>query len=116
MTITVNTRVYTLDGNAENLAKYVGPAASSTVKDFMLLKRQPARPTADFAGVNRVTFKVVKTLTLQNSSVWDAIVEVNASIPVGATEADVDLIRDDVADGLLTANIDSLFWSQRIIG
>jgi len=48
--------------------------------------------------------------------VWDAIVEVNASIPVGATEADVDLIRDDVADGLLTANIDSLFWSQRIIG
>lgn len=115
MTITVNTRAYALDGNTENTGKYVGPANTASTKDFLMLKRQMPKPTADFAGVTRVSMKFVRTLTLADASKWDAIVEVSASIPVGAVEADVDLIRDDMGDALLLTAADDLFWKQKIL-
>lgn len=114
MAITVNTRAYNSDRVAADSVGYVGPAHTFSVPDTLVLKRTAPKPTADFAGVSRVSAKFSRQVVLADASKATAIVEVTTSLPVGMAEADVDLIRDDMGDFLLLTAADDLFLKQDI--
>jgi hypothetical protein len=115
MTITVNTRAYTFDVNpSADSARYVGPANDFDTKDILELKRTPPKPTTTFPGVARASGKFSRTVVIGGVS-YTALVEVNTSLPVGMAEADVDLIRDDMGDFLISSNGDDLFFKHKIV-
>lgn len=115
MTITVNTKAFTFDTNVTaDVGRHTGPSHTFAVKDYLDLKRTAPKPTATFAGVARASAKFVRTVTLGDGSKADAICECNVSIPVGMAEADVDSIRDDMGDLLISQNGDDLFWKADI--
>lgn len=114
MTITVNTRAYNADRIAADSVGYVGPAHTFSAPDTLILKRTAPKPSANFAGVSRVSAKFSRAVTLADASIATALVEVVTSLPVGMAEADVDLIRDDMGDFLLLTSADDLFLKQDI--
>lgn len=115
MTITVNTKAYAFDTNqTPDSGRHVGPAQTHSIKDYLDLRRTAAKPTATFAGVARASAKFVRTVTLGDGSKADAIAEASFSIPVGMAEADVDSLRDDLGDLLISANGDDLVWKHDI--
>lgn len=112
MTITVNTKAYNLDAHVNaNATAYAGPAQTFAVKDSMTLKRTAPKPTSTFPGVARSAIKLVRTVTISGVA-YDAIVEVNASIPVGAAKADVDALREDLAGVLDSTTGDDVVWKH----
>lgn len=115
MTITVNTKAYDFDTNpTSDSAVYRGPANTHAVQDILTLKRVPAKPTASFPGVARSTAKFNRTVTV-DSVKYTNVVEVNFSIVLGTSEADVDALRDDMGDLLLLAAADDLVWKHDIV-
>lgn len=115
MTITVNTKAYAFDTNpTPNQGRNLGPAATFDVKDEVVLSRTAAKPTATFDGVARSSVKFSRTVTLANSQKGTAIAEASFSIPVGMAEADVDSLRDDLGDFLISSNGDDLVWKHDI--
>lgn len=104
MTITLNTLAYEQDGWVNpDLTIYRGPAATSMVKDLIALGRTRPTPTADFDGISRSRLKRTKTLTLTNGLKHEATFEVLVGIPVGAVTAEVDALRDDIGDLVISA-------------
>lgn len=116
MTITVNTRAYESDRISPDSVGYVGPGHTMSNLDLLELKRVAPKPTANFAGVSRVTLKFSRDVEI-NATTGEtarAIVEVSTSLPVGMTETDIDSIRDDMGDLLLLQAADDLFLKQDI--
>lgn len=115
MTVTVNTKAYAFDTNpTPDIGRHVGPASTYSVKDYLDMKRVAAKPTSTFAGVARSSAKFVRTVTLGDGSKADAICEASFSIPVGMAEADVDSLRDDLGDLLISSNGDDLVFKHDI--
>lgn len=116
MTITVNTKAYAEDASiTPDVVRHTGPAHTFSVKDYLDLKRTAPKPTATFAGVARASAKFVRSLTnATTGEVADAIAEASFSIPAWATEAQVDSIRDDLGDLLISQNGDDLVFKHDI--
>lgn len=115
MTITVNTKAYAFDTNpSPDTGRHIGPSNNFSVKDYLDLKRTAAKPTADFDGVARSSAKFTRTVTLASGESATAIAEASLSIPVGMAEADVDALRDDLGDFLVSSNGDDLVWKHSI--
>lgn len=115
MTVTVNTKAYAFDTNpTPESARLVGPAQTASAKDYLDLKRVAPKPTADFEGVSRATAKFVRTVTTSAGKKVDVLIEIHSSIPVGVVKADVDSIRDDAGDFLISSNGDDLLWKGKI--
>lgn len=115
MTITVNTKAYAFDTNTTpDKGKHTGPANTFDVKDYLELSRVSAKPTATFAGVARSSAKFTRTVTLADGSTATAIGEASFSIPVGMSETDVDSLRDDLGDFLISTNGDDLVFKHDI--
>lgn len=109
MAITLNTKAYAFDSTqSPDKNRYTGPAHTYSVKDIFDVARVAAKPTADFAGVARSSAKFTRTLTLGDGSKATAIAEASFSIPVGATAADIDSLRDDLGDFLISTDGDNL--------
>lgn len=109
MTVTVNTRAYAFDSNpTPESGRHTGPAQTFQVKDLLDLKRTAPKPTATFAGVARATAKFARTVTLSSGSKAELIGEASFSIPVGTADADIDLIRDDLGDYLISSGAGDL--------
>jgi len=99
MSITLNTLVYNQDSQpTADKVVYTGPSHTFSVKDQLTLGRTAPKATSIFAGVARSSIKRTKTLTLADSSVHEAIVELTVSLPVGAADADIDALVNDIAD------------------
>lgn len=104
MTVTVNTKGYSFDTNpTPDSGRHTGPANTFQVKDYLDLKRVAPKPTSTFAGVGRASAKFVKTVTLGDGSKADIIGEASFSVPVGAADVDVDSVRDDLGDFLISS-------------
>lgn len=105
MSLSVNTKTYSLDSSAPNLVKYAGPAHTSSVKDLIALGRTGAKPTTVFSGVVRSDGKLTRTLTLTGALTpsADAILEIKMSVPVGAASADIDAMLNDMGAFLASA-------------
>lgn len=115
MTVTVNTKAYAFDTNTSpDAARMVGPSNDFDTKDILELKRTSAKPTADFPGVARSSAKFSRTVTI-NSVNYTAIAEASFSIPVGMVGADIDSLRDDLGDFLISTNGDDLVEKHKIV-
>lgn len=115
MTITVNTKAYAFDTNpSADQGLHTGPSNTFSVKDNLILSRTAAKPTATYAGNARSSAKFSRTVTLADGSKAVAIAEASFSIPVGMAEADVDSLRDDLGDLLISSNGDDLVFKHDI--
>lgn len=98
MTITVNTKAYEKDSSLNaNAVRYAGPNQTFSKTDAIDLKRTAPKPTKDFAGVARAQLKLSRTLATGAESSAIGLADVNFSIPVGASDADIDALIADVA-------------------
>jgi len=109
MAITLNTKSYSAFRTQADSNMLAGPANTATVKDTLTLRRQFPKPTKDSSGVSRPGIKIVKTLTLADATKKDMIIDISSSVPVGAADADVLAVLDDVADTLDLQDAKDLF-------
>lgn len=109
MSITLNTVVFSAFRSQPDSQVLASPSNTVSLKDSVELSRVFPKPVKDNLGVGRPRLKRVKTLTLADGSKKDMIIEVSGSVPVGAAEADVLAVLDDVADGLALQDSKDLF-------
>ena len=116
MSLTVNAGTYTADSFQQSQVGYIGPAKTVSVKDNVVLKRVEPKPTSVFSGVGRTTAKLTRTLTLTGAltPTGDAICEINVSVPVGYTAANVDTLLNDFGAFLASASFKLHVKSQQI--
>lgn len=116
MTITINTKAYNADSFGSNAVGYIGPLKTASVKDDLILRREAAKATTTFSGVARAHVKLTRTLALTNAKTpsWDAIANVQASVPVGFTAADVDAFCTDLGAYVASAEFKTLLKTQKI--
>lgn len=115
MTVTVNTKAYAFDTNpTPDTGRHQGPSATFASKDHLDLKRVAPKPNGDFLGVARASAKFVRTVALSQGGEGEMIAEAHFSIPVGASEAAIDSIRDDLGDLLISQNGDDLVFKHDI--
>lgn len=116
MSLTINTKTYNADSFQSNQIGYIGSLKTVTTKDDVALKRTAPKATDVFSGVGRTTAKLTRTLTLTSAKtlVGDAIVEVNVSVPVGYTAADVDAMLNDMGSFVASASFKTHVKSQQI--
>jgi len=116
MTLAVNAGTYTADSFQRDQVGYIGAAKTTSVKDDVVLKRTPPKPTAVFSGVGRTSAKLTRTLTLTGSltPTGDAIIEASISVPVGYTAADVDTLLNDFGAFVASANFKLFVKNQKI--
>lgn len=99
MSIVLNTKPYEADiAISPNQVPFKGPANTLSVKDRLDLFRVEPKAIATFSGVGRSRAKFVRTLVLTDAktTTGDAIADINISIPVGASEANIDSLADDI--------------------
>lgn len=97
MSLTLNTKSYNQDRVAPDAVVYNGPAHTFTVKDQVELKRSAPKPTKDFRGISRPTARILRTVTLDDGTKWDASLTITGSLPVGMSAEDLTSL---VADGV----------------
>lgn len=115
MTVTVNTRAYAFDSNpTPDSGRHTGPAHTFQAKDVLDLKRTAPKPTLTFDGVARASVKFARRVTLANGEFAEAIGEASFSLPVGMADADIDLIRDDLGDYLISSGAGDLLKKHDI--
>lgn len=116
MSLTINAKTYTADSFQKDSIAYIGSLKTVTVKDDVKLNRTAPKATSVFSGVGRTTAKMTRTLTLTGALTpsGDAIVEINVSVPVGYTAADVDTILNDMGAFLASASFKTHVKSQQI--
>lgn len=116
MSVTINAKTYTLDQVGNNLVNYIGTLKTVSVKDDVVLKRTPPKPTNVFSGVGRTTAKMTRTLTLTGSltPTGDGLVDVSVSVPVGFAGADVDSLLNDMGAYVASADFKTLVKTQKI--
>lgn len=92
MALTFDTKTYNADGYTANAATYIGPAKTGTVKDDLRLARTPAKASATYSGNNRRQAKYVRNYALTGALTAraDMIGDLNVSVPVGVSDADID--------------------------
>jgi hypothetical protein len=116
MSLTVNAGTYTQDSFGVNSLGYIGAAKTVSIKDDVKLSRTAPKPTAIFSGVGRTSAKLTRTLTLTGAltPMGDAIVDIQVSVPVGYTAANVDTLLNDMGAFLASASFKTHVKSQQI--
>lgn len=106
MALTINAKTYGADSFGANAVGYFGPAHTASVKDDVRLSRVFAKPTSVFSGVGRTSAKITRTVTLTGAltTTWDAILDIQVTIPVGMASADVDTLLNDMGACLASAS------------
>lgn len=116
MSLSINAKTYTADSFATSQVGYIGTLKTVSVKDDVVLKRTAPKPTETFSGVGRTSAKMTRTLTLTGakSLAWDAICEIQVSVPVGFAAADVDSLLNDMGAFLASATFKSHVRAQQV--
>lgn len=115
MTITVNTKAYNHDATVDaNTNRYTGPNHTISADDLLQLRRSKSSPSATSPGFAKASAKFTRTVTIGTDK-FTAIAEGSFSIPIGMAEADVDALRDDLGDLLVSSNGDDLVWKHDIL-
>lgn len=116
MSLSINAKTYTADSFSKDSVGYIGSLKTVSVKDDAKLLRTAPKPTVTFSGVGRTTAKLTRTLTLTGAATLtgDAICEINVSVPVGYTAADVDTLLNDMGAFLASASFKTHVKSQQI--
>lgn len=115
MTITINTKAYNADAaTSPNSVPYNGPLQTISIKDRLELARTPPKANVTYSGNARARAKMTRTNTLTGAKTTsaDAIVDLNVSVPVGSSDANVDTLLDDFAAFAGSATFKSLVKKQ----
>lgn len=112
----VNAKTYTADSHAKDAVVYVGPDKTVSVKDDLKLARTAPKATTTFSGVGRTEAKITRTATLTNAltPTGDGIMSINSSIPVGASDAFIDALSNDMGAYVASATFKALLKKQSI--
>lgn len=105
MSLTINAKTYSADSFGATAVGYVGPAHTVSIKDDTRLSRTAPKPTSTFSGVGRTSAKITRTVTLTGAltPTWDAILDIQVTVPVGMASADVDTLLNDMGSFLSSA-------------
>jgi len=105
MALTVNAKAYNADGWDTNSVRYQGPAHTVSSKDRLIQKKSDPKPTDLFSGVSRFQVKLTRTHTLTGAKTVsaDGSADLNFSLPVGVSSADVDAYCADLGAYIATA-------------
>lgn len=116
MALSINAKTYTADSFGTNRVGFIGPLKTVSVRDDVILKRDAPKSSDTFSGVGRTSAKLTRTLTLTGAKTLagDAIVEINVSVPVGYTAADVDAILNDMGAFLASASFKTHVKQQQV--
>lgn len=115
MTITVNTKAYTLDTANGNVARFLGPAHSFQAVDTISFARTAPKPTKDFAGVARAVVKLTRSVPTGIDQRANIVLGGDThSIPVGAAQADIDAALNDYAALMALADVKT-FVSKHVL-
>lgn len=114
MSITLNTKVYDQDASIDaNAIQYVGPAHNISTSDLLVLKRAISGPNGGGVRYAKATARVVRHIMVDGKPV-QATGEYIVSVPVGSAKADVDSLRDDLGDLLVSITGENHVWKQDI--
>lgn len=116
MSLTINAKTYAQDSFGTNAIGYSGPAHTGSVKDYVRLARTAARASDTFSGQSKSQAKLTRThtLTAAKTAVGDSIFDVNAAMPVGIADADVDTICADMGAWIASTAFKNLLKKQLI--
>lgn len=116
MALTVGTLTFTQDSFQKDSVGYMGGLKTVSSKDDVKLARTAPKPTVDFSGVGRTQAKWTRTLTLTGSltPTWDAILEMNVSVPVGFSGTDIDTLLNEFGAFVAGSSFKSHVKSQKI--
>jgi len=116
MSLTVNASTYTADSFGTSAVGYNGSAHTVSVKDDVRLSRTAPKPTTTFSGVGRTSAKLTRTLTLTGAltTTWDAILDIQVTVPVGASGANIDSLLNDMGAFLASASFKTHVKNQQI--
>lgn len=97
MAIVISTKTYTADRVQPDQVRFVGPANTVSVRDYFTLGRVAPKPTATFAGMARFFVKKQMTVEVNASTSEVAVASGNLelALPVGITDANIDLLLAD---------------------
>lgn len=111
MSLTINTRSYNLDRQTPDANSFAGPSHTITTNDKFEMKRVYPKASNGFRGVARPTAKLTKTVTINSvtGETADAIVTLSASLPVGMTEAAIDVLLADFSSFCASNDAKTLF-------
>lgn len=101
----MNAKTYTPESFGANAIGYNGPAHTISVKDDLRMSKVAPKPTSTFSGVSRTSYKLTRTATLTGAltPTWDAIIDVQVTVPVGMASGDVDTLLNDVGAAVASA-------------
>jgi len=117
MSITIDSVAYSLDAQTSPTSvRYASPANTVSAKDLVQLARTAPKPSAAFSGVARASAKFTRTVDLTGAITpkGDIICEVSFSVPVGAADADVVELCDDVGEFVASASCEALAKAGKI--
>lgn len=116
MSLTVNAKAYNADSFQQNQIEYFGPAKTVSAKDNLVLKRVAPKPSGAFSGVGRATARLTRTLPLTGAltPTGDSVFDVEVSVPVGFTAADIDTLCSDMGAYIASAAFKTLLKTQQI--
>ncbi len=116
MSLTVNAKTYTADSFQKDAVTYAGPLQTITIRDNIKISRVAPKPTSEISGVGRANTKLTRTLALTGAltTAHDAILDINVSVPVGYTAADVDAMLNDMGSFVASATYKDIVKKQLI--
>jgi len=116
MSLTINAKTFTPDSFGVTAVGYIGPAHTVSLKDDVRLSRVLPKPTVTFSGVGRTSAKLTRTSTLTGALTpnWDAILDIQVTVPVGMASADVDALLNDMGAFLSSASFKTHVKGQQI--
>lgn len=105
MSLTVNAKAYTVDSINGSAFGFQGPAHTTLVKDRLVQKSTPAKPTALFSGIQRFTVSLFRshTLTGAKTTTSDGSVKIEFALPTGISSPDVDSYCNDLGAYIASA-------------
>jgi len=105
MSLTVNAKAYVVDSINGSTFSFQGPANTTSVKDRLIQKATPAKPSAVFSGLARFAVNLYRTHTLTGAktTTGDGSMKVEFALPVGISNADVDAYCADLGAYLASA-------------
>jgi len=113
MSYTLNTKAYAMDTFLNpNRVGYVGPDNAGGAVDTYVFGRTAPKATPTFRGMMKSESKLTMTQVLDDSTSAAAIITVNASLPVGVSEAGVDDMIAKVAAWVSHADFKSLIMDR----
>lgn len=116
MSLTFNSKTYTGQSYQGLRVVYNGTAKTVSTKDDLLLAATPPKASSAFSGVGRTDARMTRTLELTDAltPTGDVIVDIQVSVPVGASSTDVDAVLTDMGAFLSSSDFKTHVKAQKV--